>query len=90
MRDLARALGGYEKVRGAWIARKRLQRTEVMPHYLIVLDWAGSVASERAALPRIAGQLALSGTCTVLTFTSEATLARRIRQATGEPAYQRP
>lgn len=90
LRDLARTLRGHEKVRGAWIARKRLQGAEVMPHYLVVLDWAGSVASERAALPRIAGQLALSGTCTVLTLTSDAALARRIRQATGEPVYQRP
>ena len=90
LRDLARTLRSYEKIRGAWAARKRLQGAEVMPHYLIVLDWAGSVASERAALPRIAGQLALSGTCTMLTFTSEAALARRIRQATGEPVYQRP
>lgn len=90
LRELARTLGGYEKVRGAWIARKRLQGAEVMPHYLIVLDWAGSVASERAALPRIASQLALSGSCTVLTFTSEAALARRIRQVVGQAAYQRP
>jgi Zn-dependent protease with chaperone function len=90
LRDLARTLRGYEKVRGAWVARKRLQGAEVMPHYLIALDWAGSVASERAAVPRIAGQLALSGSCTVLTFTSEAALARRIRQAVGEAAYQRP
>lgn len=90
LRDLARTLKGYGKVRGAWIARKRLQGTEVMPHYLVALDWAGSVASERAAMPRIAGQLALSGSCTLLTFTSEAALARRIRQAAGEAAYQRP
>ncbi|MEO8366746.1 MAG: M48 family metalloprotease [Pseudoxanthomonas sp.] len=90
LRDLARTLRGHEKVRGAWIARKRLQGAEVMPHYLIALDWAGSVASERAALPRIAGQLALSGSCTLLTFTSEAPLARRIRQAVGEATYQRP
>ena len=90
LRDLARTLRGYDKVRSAWVARKRLQGDEVMPHYLVVLDWAGSVASEQAALPRIAGQLALSGTCTVLTFISEAVLARRIRQAIGEPAYQRP
>jgi Zn-dependent protease with chaperone function len=90
LRDLARTLGGYEKVRSAWIARKRLQGAEVMPHYLVVLDWAGSVASERAALPRIASRLALSGSCTVLTLTSEAALARRIKRIVGEPAYQRP
>ena len=90
LRELARTLRAYEKIRGAWIVRKRLQGAEVMPHYLVVLDWAGSVASERATLPRIAGQLALSGSCTVLTFTSEAALARRIRQAVGEAAYRRP
>lgn len=90
LRELARTLRSYDKVRGAWIARRKLHGAEVMPHYLVVLDWAGSVASERAALPHIAGQLALSGTCTVLTFTSEAALARRIKQAMGEPAYQRP
>ncbi|MEP6908487.1 MAG: M48 family metallopeptidase, partial [Pseudoxanthomonas sp.] len=57
LRELSRALRGYDKVRKAWVVRRPLLGTEVMPHFLVMLDWAGSVASEQAALPRIASQL---------------------------------
>jgi hypothetical protein len=90
LRDLARALRGYPKIRMAWVVQRRVEGIEVMPHYLVLLDWAGSVASERAALSRINGQLPLPGSCTMLTLSSDGGQARRIRASAGEPAYQRP
>lgn len=90
LRVVARTLRGHDKVRRAWIVRKPLSGLEVLPHYLVLLDWAGSVASERAALPRIASQLQLPGSCTVLSAASDAEQARAIRGSAGEPAYQRP
>jgi tetratricopeptide (TPR) repeat protein len=90
LRELSRALRGYDKVRKAWIVRRQLTGTEVMPHFLVLLDWAGSVASEQAAVPRIASQLQLPGSCTVLTVTSDAAQARAVRSSAGEPAYQKP
>ena len=90
LRELSRALRGYDKVRKAWVVRRHLTSTEVMPHFLVLLDWAGSVASEQAALPRIASQLQLPGSCTVLTVTSDAAQARAVRSSAGEPAYQKP
>jgi Zn-dependent protease with chaperone function len=89
LRELARALRGYEKIGAAWVMRKRLEGTEVMPHYVVLLDWAGSVVSERAAVERIPGQLQWSGSCTVLTRSSDATLAKQIRRQAGEPAYRK-
>ncbi|RYZ71712.1 MAG: hypothetical protein EOP91_10145 [Lysobacteraceae bacterium] len=90
LHGLARALRGHAKVRRAWLVRRRLAGTEVMPHFLLLLDWSGSVASERAAQPRIASQIGLPGSCTVLTRSSDAALARRIRQDAGEAVYARP
>ncbi len=89
LRELARALRGYEKIGAAWVMRKRLEGTEVMPHYVVLLDWVGSVVSERAAMERIPGQLRWSGSCTVLTRSSDATLAKQIRRQAGAPAYQK-
>lgn len=90
LREVTRALRGHQKVRTAWVARRPLAGTEVMPHFLVLLDWAGSVASERAALPHIASQLQLPGSCTVLTTSSDAAQARAVRMSAGEPAYRRP
>ena len=90
LRELTRALRGHQKVRTAWVARRPLTGAEVMPHFLVLLDWAGSVASERAALPHIASQLQLPGSCTVLTASSDADQARAVRMSAGEPAYRRP
>lgn len=90
LRDLERSLRSYGKIRRAWVVQRRIEGTEVMQHYLVLLDWTGSVASERAALPRIAGQMPLPGSCTVLTTASDVEQARRLRSSAGEPAYQRP
>ena len=50
LRDLARTLRGYEKIRGAWIVRKRLQGAEVMPHYLVAAG-LGGFGGQRAGAP---------------------------------------
>lgn len=86
---LARTLRGYDKVRKAWVVRRSLSGTNVMPHYLVLLDWAGSVVSEQAALPRIASQLQLPGSCSVLGTSGDAAQAQAIRSRAGEPAYLR-
>lgn len=90
LHGLARVLRAYEKVRRAWVVRRPMSGTEVMPHYLVLLDWSGSVASERAALSRITTQLPLPGSCAVLTTSSDAALARRVAHDAAEPVYQRP
>jgi hypothetical protein len=72
------------------VVRRPLSGLEVLPHYLVLLDWAGSVASERGALPQIVSQLQLPGSCTVLSASSDAEQARAIRSSAGEPTYQRP
>ena len=90
LRVLARTLRGHDKIRKAWVVRRPLSGLEMLPHYLVLLDWAGSVASERSALPHIATQLQLPGSCTVLSASGDAEQARAIRSSAGEPAYQRP
>ena len=90
LRALARALRGHEKISKAWIVRRCSSGTEVLPHFLLLLDWSGSVASERAAVLRIATQLQLPGSCTVLTTSSDAAQARVVKASAGEPVYRRP
>ncbi len=90
LRVLARTLRGHDKIRQAWVVRRPLSGLEVLPHYLVLLDWAGSVASERGALPHIASQLQLPGSCSVLSASSDAEQARAIRSSADKPAYQRP
>lgn len=86
---LGRAFTGYEKVAAAWVVREPLQGAELTPHYLVVLDWAGSVASERAALEPLQARLQLPGTCTLLPSSSDAAHMRRIKQCALEPAWRR-
>ena len=90
LRVLARTLRGYDKVRKAWVVRRPLSGLEVLPHYLVLLDWAGSVASERGALPQIASQLQLPGSCTVLSASSDAEQARAIRSSVAETGLPAP
>lgn len=86
---LARTLGTFEKVRQAWVIIGQTQGASVTPHYLVLLDWTGSTASERATRPRISGQLQLPGSVTLVDPGAQRKLAQRIRQA-GAAAYRRP
>ncbi len=72
-----------------WVVRKRHKGASVMPHYLVLLDWAGSVASERAAIQTMAGQLQLPGSCAVLGAAGNPKLAAWVRRNAGEVAYRR-
>jgi Zn-dependent protease with chaperone function len=87
---LTRVFRGFEKVAEAWIVLQPAGGTSALPHYLVLVRWAGSVASESVGLERLAGQLRLPGTFTVVTATTQAALARQIRSKAGEPAYRRP
>ena len=89
LRDLARVLRGHPKVRTAWVALRPPGGTGVLPHYLVLLDWTGSVSSERAALPLIAAHLPLPGSFTLLGTSADAARSRAVRTGAGEPAYRR-
>jgi tetratricopeptide (TPR) repeat protein len=86
---LARVCRGFEKVAEAWVVLQSADGTSALPHYLVLVRWTGSVVSESVGLERLAGQLRLPGTFTIVTATTQAALARQIRSKAGEPAYQR-
>ena len=89
LRDLARVLRGHPRVRTAWVALRPPGGTGVLPHYLVLLDWTGSVSSERAALPLIAAHLPLPGSFTLLGTSAGPGRSRAVRTVAGEPAYRR-
>lgn len=86
---LARVLRGFEKVAEAWVVLQSADGTSALPHYLVLVRWTGSVVSESVGLERLAGQLRLPGTFTIVTATTQAALAWQIRSKAGEPAYRR-
>lgn len=86
---LTRTLGGYEKIARAWVFRKQAAGMSALPHYLLLVDWAGSVASESAGLQRLAGQLRLPGSFSVLSATSGSGLVRHLKRQAGDPIYRR-
>ncbi|KAF1718838.1 M48 family metallopeptidase [Pseudoxanthomonas wuyuanensis] len=86
---LTRTLGGYEKIARAWVFRKQAAGMSALPHYLLLVDWAGSVASESAGLERLAGQLRLPGSFSVLSATGGSDLVRHLKRQAGDPVYRR-
>jgi Zn-dependent protease with chaperone function len=89
MQALARVFGGFEKVAEAWVVLQPDGGASALPHYFVMVRWAGSVVSESVGLERLADRLRLPGTFTIVTATTQAALARQIRSKAGEPAYQR-
>lgn len=89
LQAVRRVLAGHPRVVAAWLVRRKAPGLSVLPHYLLLLEWGGSVASERAAVPRLTGQLTLPGTFTVLTTTERTPLLPRLRAQAGEPFYRR-
>lgn len=89
LQALVRVFRGFEKIVEAWVVRRPAEGMSALPHYLVLVHWAGSVVSEKAGLERLAGQLRLPGTFTVATSTTHAALARRMRPRTGESVYRR-
>ncbi|WP_242108691.1 M48 family metallopeptidase [Luteimonas aquatica] len=89
LRGLARVLALQERVTRAWVARKRLELADGTPHYVVLVDWRGSVASEAAGLKRLSEAFRLPGSHSVFTGTDQRAMARRVRQLCAEPVYQR-
>ncbi len=89
LQAIRRVLAGHSRVVAAWLVRQEAPGLSVLPHYLLLLEWGGSVASEQAALPRLTGQLTLPGTFTVLTTTERTPLLPRLRARAGGPFYRR-
>ena len=86
---LVTALTGHARIQQAWLVRKQVAMIEQPAHYVLLLDWRGSVASEAAALRAVSDGLELPGSHTVFTGSSAAALARRVRQLGGAPVYRK-
>ncbi|WP_149195212.1 M48 family metallopeptidase [Luteimonas suaedae] len=89
LQSLAGALTADPRIVRAWLARKRMPMAEAPPHYVLLLDWRGSVASETAGLKRLTDALALPGSFTVFTGSGQRPLARRVRRLCAAPVYRR-
>jgi Zn-dependent protease with chaperone function len=90
IQTLARALRGFEKIAEAWVVLQPAGGASALPHYLVLVHWRGSVVSESVGLQRLAGQLRLPGTFTLVTATTQAALARQLKAKAGDPVYRRP
>lgn len=89
LQAFARSLAGFGKIRAAWIVRKQAQGLSAIPHYLVLVDWAGSVASESVGLAQLAKQMKLPGSSALLSTSARNAQAQRVRQVASEPAYRR-
>ena len=89
LQAFTRSLAGFGKVRAAWIVRKQAQGLSAVPHYVVLVDWAGSVASESVGLAQLARQVKLPGSSALLSTSESKAQTQRIRQVAGEPSYRR-
>lgn len=69
--------------------RKRIGLAQEPSHYVILLDWRGSVASETAGLKQLSDAFDLPGSHTVFTGSGHRDTARRVRALCGEPVYRK-
>ena len=88
LRTFAETLARFDKVGRAWVARKQLREDEGLPHYAVLVTWRGTLRSEAAGLERVVQALMLPGSFTVFTGSEHKVLARRVKQACGEPVYR--
>lgn len=86
---LADTLLRHPRIARAWLGRKGVAGDGEPPHYVLLLDWRGSVAGETAGLDAVARALSLDGSHTVFTGTGHADLAKRVRQLCSEPVYRK-
>ncbi|NYZ61900.1 M48 family metallopeptidase [Luteimonas deserti] len=86
---LAAGLARHERVASAWLVRKQVAMAEQTAHYVLLVDWRGSVASEGAGLRAISQAMEVPGSHTVFTASSAAALAREVRAVCGAPVYRR-
>ncbi|WP_187471124.1 M48 family metalloprotease [Luteimonas viscosa] len=90
LQRLCRRLACEPRIARAWIARQPMALREAPAHYLVLLDWRGSVAGEAAALGPLSQSLAIPGASVELfTGTDRRRLAAQVRAACGEPVYRK-
>lgn len=89
MHGLHVVLARQERVAQAWLARKRIEMAEEAPHYVLLVDWRGSVVSEAAGLKRLSDALRLPGSHSVMTGSEQRELAGKVRQSCADPVYRR-
>ena len=85
---LAAALSRHPKVARAWVVRRRMPMEGMPPHFVVLVDWRGSVAGEAAAMAILRKALALPGSHAVCTGSNDRSLAAAVRAVAG-PVYQR-
>lgn len=83
LQALQRSLAGFGKITGVWLVRKRSAGMSALPHYLMLVHWAGSVASENAALEHLGGKLRLPGSFKLLSTSAGGALVKRLRRMQG-------
>lgn len=86
---LRTALARESRVAAAWLARKPVPFAESQPHFVLLLDWRGSVVGEIAGLRQLSSAIDLPGSHTVFTGSDRRDLARRVKRACGEPVYRK-
>lgn len=86
---LAAAFASTPRVASAWLVRKRMDLSEEPSHYVILVDWRGSVASEAAGLKQLGDAFDLPGSHTVFTGNGHRDTAQRVRRVCGEPVYRK-
>lgn len=86
---LAATLAGHARIQQAWLVRKQVAMVEQAAHYVLFLDWRGSVASEAAGLRAVSDGIQLPGSHTVFTGSGAASLGRQVRRLCGAPVYRR-
>jgi Zn-dependent protease with chaperone function len=89
LQRLSAALAHHERIKAAWVARQSTADAASVARFVVLLEWSGSMASERAMLPRLVAQLALPGPCSVITAHSDRALATRVREVAGEPVHRK-
>ena len=84
-------LDGVPQVARAWLVRKRVDLPGEPPHFLLLVTWRGSVASEAAGFKRLTAASSLPGSVTVFSDADSArkALAQQVRAVCGEPVYRR-
>ena len=86
---LAAALASSPRVVAAWLVRKRIDLAQEPSHYVILVDWRGSVASEAAGLKQLSEAFDLPGSHTVFTASGHRDTAQRVRALCREPVYRK-
>lgn len=86
---LTATLASHERIVSAWLVRKQVAMVEKSAHYVLLLDWRGSIASEAAGLRAVSEAMQLPGSHTVFTGSDAAALAKQVRRLCGTPVYRR-